>query len=156
MSGGMSMDEINEILASRPKRGRPLERDKWGQKMLEVLRKYPDGLEPQELQEEAGLAPHQVGGGAKWMREHAHDGPPVLYVPTEHKWYAANSWPEHMKPGLRSVFGQRAASLVLSLEQLAAQAEDEGWPESKRMIRRVIRDANRVREDVEDLVTELA
>jgi hypothetical protein len=156
MGGELSMDEINEILANRPKRGRPLQRDKWGRSMERELRKAgPNGMEPKELQDALDLDCQQVAAAAKWLRENSHDGPPVLYVPKEQRWFSASDWAT-MQPGMRSVFAQRASSLVESLQQLAAQAKEQGWSEGERMIRRTIRNANRVREDVEDLVTELA
>lgn len=153
MARELLLDEIRELLAHKARRGRPLQRDKWAALIENELGKRPNGLEPRDLQRITGLEPHQIAAGVKWLRDHTHDGPPVLYVPSEGRWFAATSW-EQTRSGMRDVFARRAASLVLSLEHLAEQSREQ-WPEASREIKRLVKDAVRVREDMDDLVSGL-
>jgi hypothetical protein len=150
----LTLFEIEEIYANQPKRGRPMLRDKWGLRVLDVLEKYPDGLAPTDLQHLTGLAQYQICAGAKWLRANHHEGGPIVYVPNDNRWYCATLWPEQFKTSLRSEFLQRASSMVLSGEQLLAQAEVQ-FPDKKAQIKRLIKDADRLREDAEELVAEL-
>ena len=156
---GLSFDEIERLLAEDGRRrpGRPLLRDIWAKSIWDALWSvHPQGLAPAELREITGLDTNQLLAGARYLRSTVSDAPhpPVVYVRSDRLWYIAPTWGNHARDAVRAGYLQTSATQLQSAVQLLTQAE-EAFPVHARRIRKLIRNANYLREEANDLVQEL-
>jgi hypothetical protein len=153
---GLSYEQIQELLSDdgKPKVGRPRLRHLWAGAILDALRAAGSlGLTPSELRGQTALTPEQVRAGAGYLRDTVdEDGhPPVVYVPSDHRWYLAPTWTNHARVSIHAQYLKRAATMMQSVMRLLSQSEEAFDEDYGHTIRRLIKDTERVREDTAEL-----
>lgn len=137
--------------------GRPLERDLWAAAMWDALwNVHPDGLTPADLREATNLTSWQILTGARYLRDTFEEDRdvPVVYVRSERKWFIAPSWTEHTRQAIRSDYLQQSAERLHTTEKLLSKAQ-RAFPSKARRIRKIMRNAEYLRAETQDLIEEL-
>jgi hypothetical protein len=146
------------------KRGRPAQRPEWANRVWDALFSvHPAGMRPRDLRQATGLTAAQVRAAADYLRGvfKEENDPPVVYVrrPTEevegNMWYIAPTWQDHTRASIVSEYLRQSESRLHSAEQLLEKAA-RAFPQRARRIKKVRRNAQYLREEIGDLLTDLA